>query len=1200
MGLLSQEAPRWTATRFRAWVEAECAECIAQIREGKKRVAEALDAPKKIETLFVSNRKEMYNTLFKSRRDTVNSIESGGEILTGTDAVTAIARSVEDVFKHEKAQPEDEKIEWVKQMYKDHRDRQPHHFEAVMSQPTTQEIEAAIERTPNGKTGHLGVSNDLFKFLVRNEESRRATLATLQLLIASIMLEAKLPNSIKHIQMRMIPKPGNKTKDVNSFRPIAIIPELAKIISKILAKRVMDVLVCHPDILSATQRGFLRHGNIGQCIDVLIDALEDEKKNKKTSLHVASYDQTKAYDSVQAYTIRMSLERVNFPKSFINYVLSSLTDSTATILTDMGESQPIALKTGVKQGDPLAPLLFLFVVDPLHRGIEQNPLYGGRQDGHVIVDGVTVSDTAYADDFTVIARDWHGLQRIHKWVLEFMRFHNMHINATKSHFTCKEGEMKAGTELKKLLGSKLGDLIHVQSPDTDFRHLGTQINFELSWRAQRKQMQSTINQFRAQCRRNKLNALTCATAVREYLIPKLELGLKHADLPEKVLDKWNAEIRFCVLHTTTIRAPTKISKAGFHIIANIPNLVQLRKTIRAAELHIRLNSEEPPASKSIWARLTKMTRSDNPDNIVQYLNSSKAAGKQDSVGRAIKAMQQLNIFAQQNPSMDATEQVHIVEESADLSWSAWVAKQSDPYSKPNAVFKSTHPIGAIVAFTDGSTPIHAEGCSGVGVVLKREGHKDIEIAEAFKTSGNNYAAELMAILTTLKITPINSELTIFTDSKSAVQGLQKEFALLSERKQLRTPARPIVRSIHKILQQRKNVSTRLEWIRAHTGESNPYATANKRADELANEGRKKGEGMRLPEFTHNENKIIFRTGNEKKQDSKQVHQRLESSTHIPGDVRQELKRICTLETMDEWKSMKIHGELARINPTDIQELCKVMRQHKNNKLFDFYLQALTQTADTMDRRETVQCKVASNEDCLFCDSHPESLRHMFTCKEVRKQYFSKIQEVVQIIDPNNSLQGQLCWFSDTDMNSSLSKEWRKKFSSYKEDDEKQGVMETIERVEKHDKFAGLLGIMPIGLHDIMTKLILRTDKQEPNHEAMLQKARQSAATIIDKARRRLMQLSMNIWRAWKVKQKKFLENNSRCKKADPPVVKTPIRTTSGKTNPPKKIAEPTPKKRRTGRDKCPRIHGIKKKVTPKFYHGPYSQQTPSHSRRARS
>ena len=55
------------------------------------------------------------------------------------------------------------------------------------------------------------------------------------------------------------------------------------------------------------------------------------------------------------------------------------------------------------------------------------------------------------------------------------------------------------------------------------------------------------------------------------------------------------------------------------------------------------------------------------------------------------------------------------------------------------------------------------------------------------------------------------------------------------------------------------------------------------------------------------------------------------------------------------------------------------------------------------------------------------------------------------------------------MNSSLSKEWRKKFSSYKEDDEKQGVMQTIERVEKHDKFAGLLGIMPIGLHDVMTK-----------------------------------------------------------------------------------------------------------------------------------
>ena len=112
------------------------------------------------------------------------------------------------------------------------------------------------------------------------------------------------------------------------MRPISIIPELSKIVSKLLAKRLLDILTLNPTLLHKSQRGFLRTGNIGQCIDALIDILEDNKQYKR-GVHIASYDQRKAYDSVQHYTIRMSLERLNMPDSFVSYVMSSITDSEA-------------------------------------------------------------------------------------------------------------------------------------------------------------------------------------------------------------------------------------------------------------------------------------------------------------------------------------------------------------------------------------------------------------------------------------------------------------------------------------------------------------------------------------------------------------------------------------------------------------------------------------------------------------------------------------------------------------------------------------------------------------------------------------------------------------------------------------------------------------------------------------------------------
>jgi hypothetical protein len=112
----------------------------------------------------------------------------------------------------------------------------------------------------------------------------------------------------------MVPKPkgdGSFTTDADQMRPITVFPEVAKVISRVLATRLAKTLSRFPDVLTPAQRGFHKDGSVEQGVATLVDIIADWKQRRSagenTPLYVVSYDQAKAYDSVQAYTIRASL-----------------------------------------------------------------------------------------------------------------------------------------------------------------------------------------------------------------------------------------------------------------------------------------------------------------------------------------------------------------------------------------------------------------------------------------------------------------------------------------------------------------------------------------------------------------------------------------------------------------------------------------------------------------------------------------------------------------------------------------------------------------------------------------------------------------------------------------------------------------------------------------------------------------------------
>ena len=140
------------------------------------------------------------------------------------------------------------------------------------------------------------------------------------------------------------------------MRPITLLPELGKLTNRILARRITDTLLLHPGLIDSAQRGFQRDGSTTQCVNVVLDILEDHHgKNCKKPFFMLSYDLRKAYDCVQEYSMRAALERAGLPGSFTDYACSLLREAKSRVRTKHGLTKGFDLQTSVRQANRYRP-----------------------------------------------------------------------------------------------------------------------------------------------------------------------------------------------------------------------------------------------------------------------------------------------------------------------------------------------------------------------------------------------------------------------------------------------------------------------------------------------------------------------------------------------------------------------------------------------------------------------------------------------------------------------------------------------------------------------------------------------------------------------------------------------------------------------------------------------------------------------------
>lgn len=279
--------------------------------------------------------------------------------------------------------------------------------EIIQGMITEPEIIRAIRQTKTNAVGPDGL---------RPSDLRKIPKHRLVLLFNAMMLFGVVPGGLKNGRTVLIPK-GGDPESVNSWRPITVGSPLLGMLHKILGWRLASVEI------NGRQRGFQPIDGV-MLNSLTLQTIIKEKRTRSKPYNIISLDLRKAFDTVSHDSVLRALRRFSFGDIFIDYIKDLYTESSTSITTIEGPTSNIPIRRGVRQGDPLSPYLFNFVLDELLQNLEDTRL------------GIPVGETscavmAYADDLLLMADSAPKTNRLLKISNSFFEKRGMSINPDK-------------------------------------------------------------------------------------------------------------------------------------------------------------------------------------------------------------------------------------------------------------------------------------------------------------------------------------------------------------------------------------------------------------------------------------------------------------------------------------------------------------------------------------------------------------------------------------------------------------------------------------------------------------------------------------------------------------------------------------------------------------------------------------------------
>jgi len=723
---------------------------------------------------------------------------------------------------------------WVDKMYAPRADIEPRWYSELMSEVTSEEIrQAVLSAEYVSAAGVDDVSAGVWKLLSKSDSVR----GVLAAYVSAVLRVRRMPAIGKRSVIVPITKKANGGKTVGNVRPISLQCALTKLVTKILATRLGAILAKYR-ILHPAQEGFLPGGQSAACIDMLLDVVERNSECKQP-LHVIFYDLMQAYDTMRHDDLLLALRRLRMPPEFIELIEDSMRELTSSVRCAYGTSAEFPVGRSVRQGDPLAPLLFVCFLDTLHCGMQHNPLYRGVCDGmQVAAHLARIASKGFADDTVAMSATMRGLRRIHHFACIWVRWHCMRFQFTKTVLISQDASGHVITNVHIRID---GHVLVAAASDAAVEYLGALLRLDLRGEAQASKIAQRIGHFCAAVVRHQLPVHRAIFAINNFLIPALAYGLAFVHPTAHQARGWDKQLARAVLNRCGDDLVRAMKPEALACITGLILPSHHERVIKVSEAYVRLNSGGA-SSMSARSRWLAPRSSQSSNRLLRV--PATAASLDLEMTRTPRNSRLWREDAYAPPAGTSSFCVDGVQArfAPDLygCWGANTRGWPTVLICTDGSLQGRGPLeaaGWAVFFLDDWFANHwatlpAEGMFAAGT-LRGASYMHGRVASNFRASV--FDAELEAIARALTSLPVTCKAIIYTDCASAIAAITRFGACSSVRAQLRTSGRQWLALISRLLdlRARAGATTSLEWVQAHSDLATSLHVGNRCADELA-------------------------------------------------------------------------------------------------------------------------------------------------------------------------------------------------------------------------------------------------------------------------------------------------------------------------------------------------------------------------------